>query len=167
MRITGSRSNWPIFHLGWLKTRCSMTQYMVILSCTHSWWSSWTHLNSRDSATSSNSVCVASHLTANYIECGSANVLFIQAVGIMYSLEHLITVLSTQLGEWQSPVIYKAITEHCSSCCWTNTPPFRVGYLAGELAETLQRKQRELNITDVDVLCVKLAGLCHDLGQSQ
>jgi HD superfamily phosphohydrolase len=39
-----------------------------------------------------------------------------------------------------------------------------VGYLAGELAETLQRKQRELDITDADVLCVKLAGLCHDLG---
>ena len=41
----------------------------------------------------------------------------------------------------------------------------RVGYLAGEMVETLQRKQQELGITDVDVLCVKLAGLCHDLGQ--
>lgn len=41
----------------------------------------------------------------------------------------------------------------------------RVGHLAGELVETLQRKQPELNITDVEVLCVKLAGLCHDLGQ--
>ena len=41
----------------------------------------------------------------------------------------------------------------------------RVGYLAGELVETLQRKQEELEITEEDVLCVKLAGLCHDLGQ--
>ena len=40
----------------------------------------------------------------------------------------------------------------------------RVGYLAGELVEMLQRKQPELDITDKDVLCVKIAGLCHDLG---
>ena len=40
----------------------------------------------------------------------------------------------------------------------------RVGYLAGELVGMLQRKQPELAITDVDVLCVKIAGLCHDLG---
>ena len=43
--------------------------------------------------------------------------------------------------------------------------PGRVGYLAGELVETVQRKQQELGINEVDVLCVKLAGLCHDLGQ--
>ena len=39
-----------------------------------------------------------------------------------------------------------------------------VGFLAGELVEILQRKQPELDITDKDVLCVKIAGLCHDLG---
>ena len=41
----------------------------------------------------------------------------------------------------------------------------RVGYLAGELVETLHRKQPELCISDQDILCVKIAGLCHDLGK--
>ena len=36
--------------------------------------------------------------------------------------------------------------------------------MAGELVETLKAKQPELGITDKDVLCVKMAGLCHDLG---
>lgn len=41
---------------------------------------------------------------------------------------------------------------------------FRVGYLAGELVETLHRKQPELHVSKEDILCVKIAGLCHDLG---
>ena len=45
------------------------------------------------------------------------------------------------------------------------TSIYRVGYLAGELVETLQRKQPELDISERDILCVKIAGLCHDLGQ--
>ncbi|XP_064399038.1 deoxynucleoside triphosphate triphosphohydrolase SAMHD1-like isoform X2 [Halichondria panicea] len=39
-----------------------------------------------------------------------------------------------------------------------------VGYLAGELVSMLQSKQPELNISQQDLLCVKIAGLCHDLG---
>ncbi|CAI7999426.1 Deoxynucleoside triphosphate triphosphohydrolase SAMHD1 [Geodia barretti] len=39
-----------------------------------------------------------------------------------------------------------------------------VGYLAGQMVESLKSKQPELQIDDKDVLCVKLAGLCHDLG---
>ena len=41
---------------------------------------------------------------------------------------------------------------------------FRVCYLAGELVQTLRIKQPELGITDDDVLCVKIAGLCNNLG---
>ncbi|XP_056461096.1 deoxynucleoside triphosphate triphosphohydrolase SAMHD1-like [Gadus chalcogrammus] len=39
-----------------------------------------------------------------------------------------------------------------------------VGYLAGKLAKALKEKQPELKIDDRDVLCVQIAGLCHDLG---
>jgi len=45
-----------------------------------------------------------------------------------------------------------------------STMYFRVCHVAGKLVETLQRKQPELEITNKDVLCVKIAGLCHDLG---
>uniref|UniRef100_A0A3Q3C9N3 HD/PDEase domain-containing protein n=1 Tax=Haplochromis burtoni TaxID=8153 RepID=A0A3Q3C9N3_HAPBU len=39
-----------------------------------------------------------------------------------------------------------------------------VAYLAGELAKALKVKQPELHISERDVLCVQIAGLCHDLG---
>lgn len=40
-----------------------------------------------------------------------------------------------------------------------------VCYLAGQLASALRSRQPLLEITDNDVLCVQIAGLCHDLGQ--
>nr|XP_046253083.1 deoxynucleoside triphosphate triphosphohydrolase SAMHD1-like [Scatophagus argus] len=39
-----------------------------------------------------------------------------------------------------------------------------VAFLAGQLAQALQTGQPELNISDRDILCVQIAGLCHDLG---
>lgn len=42
-----------------------------------------------------------------------------------------------------------------------------MGYLAGCLVRELKEKQPELDITQRDILCVEIAGLCHDLGKQQ
>uniref|UniRef100_A0A672SJ99 HD domain-containing protein n=1 Tax=Sinocyclocheilus grahami TaxID=75366 RepID=A0A672SJ99_SINGR len=39
-----------------------------------------------------------------------------------------------------------------------------VAHLAGCLIKSLQEKQPELNITEQDSLCVRIAALCHDMG---
>lgn len=39
-----------------------------------------------------------------------------------------------------------------------------VAYLAEQMVEHLRTTQPDLGITDEDVLCVKISGLCHDLG---
>ncbi|KAL0151862.1 hypothetical protein M9458_052863, partial [Cirrhinus mrigala] len=38
-----------------------------------------------------------------------------------------------------------------------------VAHLAGCLVKRLQEKQPELNITEQDSLCVRIAALCHDM----
>ena len=39
-----------------------------------------------------------------------------------------------------------------------------VMHLAEKMCRQIQHRQPQLGITERDVLCVKLAGLCHDLG---
>ena len=40
-----------------------------------------------------------------------------------------------------------------------------VSYLAGKFARELQKQRPDL-VTDKDVYCVMMAGLCHDLGKN-
>lgn len=54
------------------------------------------------------------------------------------------------------------LLKQCNSV--VHTLCYRVAYLAGQFAEALSAKQPELNITPEDILCVQIAGLCHDLG---
>lgn len=39
-----------------------------------------------------------------------------------------------------------------------------VCFLAGQFASTLRERQPDLGISNTDILCVQIAGLCHDLG---
>ena len=41
---------------------------------------------------------------------------------------------------------------------------YSVSHLAGELARDLKRNQPGLKISERDILCLEIAGLCHDIG---
>lgn len=51
-------------------------------------------------------------------------------------------------------------------CCTDTRKEHSLGVseLAGQLATNFKQKQPQLNITDKDILCLRMAGLCHDLG---
>lgn len=40
----------------------------------------------------------------------------------------------------------------------------RTSYLAGKLGSELRENQPDLGIDNKDILCLEVAGLCHDLG---
>lgn len=62
--------------------------------------------------------------------------------------------------------IYMYLLQYNECISYNNYFIISVCYLAGEFARTLQKKQPELKITDKDVLCVEIAGLIHDLGNT-
>ena len=76
----------------------------------------------------------------------------------MYILERVITDLSIPLGKLSFQAQFGNL-QHLALCS------IRVAHLAGELVEMLKKQQPDLGISDDDVLCVMVAGLCHDLGE--
>ena len=53
-----------------------------------------------------------------------------------------------------------------STVLYTLCMLYRVCHLAGMLVESLKSRQPELGITPQEVLCIQIAGLCHDMGIS-
>lgn len=43
----------------------------------------------------------------------------------------------------------------------------RVSHLAGKLIRAIKGRQPDLEIDKKDILCVEIAGLCHDLGKTK
>ena len=63
-------------------------------------------------------------------------------------------------------IIYSSLTSLISFAHVVNIS-LGVAHMAARVVRTLQSNQPELGITEIDVLCVKIAGLCHDLGEEK
>lgn len=59
--------------------------------------------------------------------------------------------------------LFLLILNHCYISFFSSCN--RVGHLAGCLVRSLKERQPDLDITQRDILCVEIAGLCHDLGK--
>ena len=59
-----------------------------------------------------------------------------------------------------------SVMSHHIKCCHIifHITIYSVCHLAGQLLSALRQRQSELKISPKDVLCVQIAGLCHDLG---
>lgn len=54
-------------------------------------------------------------------------------------------------------------------CCTHTRKEHSLGvmHLCGKSGETLMKNQPQLGVTKMDVLCIMIAGLCHDLGHGE
>ena len=54
-------------------------------------------------------------------------------------------------------------------CCTHTRKEHSLGVmkLSGKLVKMIMKNQKKLDVTKMDVLCVMLAGLCHDLGHGE
>lgn len=63
-----------------------------------------------------------------------------------------------------APLLYMLPATWAAALLTPSTSFIGVAHLARRTVEHLQKLQPELGITDRDVYCIELAGLCHDLG---
>jgi hypothetical protein len=75
--------------------------------------------------------------------------------------------LSIQLVSWPSQDFYSAWPVAICLCLLTifKLVDVGVGHLSNTLINKFRTEQPELEITEDEVRCVTLAGLCHDLGE--
>ena len=76
-----------------------------------------------------------------------------------------------QLGKFSVAIVifYEDIPARCVHLiyyylCSYRHPLHRVCYLAGEVVQALKQTQTQDVIDTVDIMCVKIAGLCYNLG---